>query len=76
MSCIVDDQLKCEVLFSLKSNKINIKISSATNLLHALKVNPFIPADKYRFCANSVDSDETACNMPSHQDLHSLPFFY
>ena len=26
--------------------------------------------------ANSLDPDETACNKPSHQDLHCLPFCY
>ena len=26
--------------------------------------------------ANSVDPDETACNEPSHQDLHCLPFCF
>ena len=26
--------------------------------------------------ANSADPDETVCNKPSHQDLHSLSFFY
>ena len=27
-------------------------------------------------CANSVDPDEMACNKPSHQDLHCLPFCF
>ena len=36
--------------------------------------NPFCPADQKRCMSNSVDPDETACNKPSHQDLHCLPF--
>ena len=36
--------------------------------------NPFIPADQKRNNANSADLDETACNEPSHQDLHCLSF--
>ena len=27
-------------------------------------------------CAKNVDLDETARYEPSHQDLHSLPFFF
>ena len=36
-------------------------------------VNPFSPADQIRFCANSVDPDETAHN---HPDIHCLPFCF
>ena len=31
--------MKCQVLFSLKNNNANFKMSSATNLLSALRVN-------------------------------------
>ena len=39
-------------------------------------VRPFSPAGKNNVFANSVDSDETAQNEPSHQDLHCLLFCF
>ena len=38
------------------------------------RINPFIHANKPDIFANSVDTDETARNEPSHQDLRCLPF--
>ena len=45
-------------------------------LEHICLFNPFCPADQNKFYANSVDSDETAHNEPSHQDLHRLSFCF
>ena len=36
-------------------------------------INTFYPADQNRFCANSVDPDEMACNVGS--TLFAILFF-
>ena len=78
--------MKCQVLFSLKTKKKNKKkkkkknrLLSAIILLSNLSVNPSTPVDQnifFFFFANCVESDETAHNEPSHQDLHCLPFCF
>ena len=45
-------------------------------LVNVFYLNPFSLAIQTDTCANNVDPDETAYNESSHQDLHSLPFFY
>ena len=39
-------------------------------------VKQFIYIDQNRYCANSVDPDETARHEPSHLDLHCFHFVF
>ena len=39
--------MKCQVLISLKTNKVNFRISPASSLLSALKVRSYITALPY-----------------------------
>ena len=46
------------------------------SVISAQIYNPVIPADQYKYFVNSADSDETARDEPSHQDLDCFQFCY
>ena len=55
--------MECQVLFSLKNNKINFRMSSAANLLSALRVN---------YCQNNGNScplDHKQIKIQSHTKI-------
>ena len=53
--------------------RLSVRYAAGTIVVN---MNPFISADQCRYLANSADTDETAYNEPSHQDLHCLPGNY